>query len=139
MIAALHGYVLGSGIEMAMCCDIRVASEDAKFGVPEMGLGIIPAAGGSQTIPRIVGRGYALEMLLSGRWITADEAKKIKMVNRVVPRAELLPTVEKLADRIRSYDWTALTYAKRAVVEGLDLPLSKGLELEARLGSLLLN
>jgi enoyl-CoA hydratase len=122
-----------------MCCDIRVASEDAKFGVPEMGLGIIPAAGGSQTIPRIIGRGYAFEMLLSGRWITADEAKKIKMVNRVVPRPELLPTVEKIADKIRSYDRTVLTYAKRAVVEGLDLPLQNGLALETRLGSLLLN
>jgi enoyl-CoA hydratase/carnithine racemase len=139
MIAALHGYVLGSGIEMAMCCDIRVASEDARFGVPEMGLGIIPAAGGSQTIPRVIGRGYALDMLLSGKWITADEAKKIKMVNHVVPRSELLPTIEKLADRIRSYDWVTLTYAKQAVVDGLDLPLSQGLELEARLGRLLLN
>jgi len=137
IIAALHGYVLGSGIEMAMCCDIRVASDDAKFGVPEMGLGIIPAAGGSQTIPRIVGRGYALEMLLSGRWITAAEAKKIKMVNRVVPRAELLPTVEKLADTIRAHDWAASTYAKQAVDEGLDLPLAQGLELETRLFSLL--
>ena len=139
IIAALFGYVLGSGIEMAMCCDIRVAAEDARFGVPEMGLGIIPAAGGSQTIPRIVGRGYALEMLLSGRWITAAEAKKIKMVNRVVPRAELLPTVEKIADNIRSHDWAALTFAKRAIVEGLDLPLSQGLELEARLAGLLRN
>jgi enoyl-CoA hydratase/carnithine racemase len=137
IIAALHGYVLGSGIEMAMCCDIRIASEEAKFGVPEMGLGIIPAAGGSQTIPRIVGRGYALEMLLSGRWITAAEAKKIKMVNRVVPRAELLPTVETIADRIRGYDRRALLYAKQAVVEGLDLPLAQGLALEARLRRLL--
>jgi enoyl-CoA hydratase/carnithine racemase len=77
-----------------------------------------------------------MEMLLSGRWITAAEAKKIKMVNRVVPRVELLPTVEKLADKIRSYDWAALTYAKQAIVEGLDLPLSQGLELEARLESL---
>ena len=138
IICALHGYVLGSGIEMAMCCDIRVASEDAKFGVPEMGLGIIPAAGGSQTIPRIVGRGYAMEMLLSGRWITSAEAKKIKMVNRVVARAELLPTVEKLADTIRGYNLDALEYAKRAIVDGLDLPLPQGLELEARLGNLLL-
>jgi enoyl-CoA hydratase/carnithine racemase len=121
-----------------MCCDIRVASEDAKFGVPEMGLGIIPAAGGSQTIPRIVGRGYAMEMLLSGRWITSAEAKKIKMVNRVVARAELLPTVEKLADTIRGYNLDALEYAKRAIVDGLDLPLPQGLELEARLGNLLL-
>jgi enoyl-CoA hydratase/carnithine racemase len=139
LIAALHGYVLGSGIEMAMCCDIRVASDDARFGVPEMGLGIIPAAGGSQTIPRVVGRGYAMEMLLSGRWITAAEAKKIKMVNRVVSRAELLPSVEKLADTIRNHDRTALTYAKQAIVDGLDLPLSQGLELEARLSKLVLN
>jgi enoyl-CoA hydratase len=137
IIAALHGFVLGSGIEMAMCCDIRVASEDAKFGVPEMGLGIIPAAGGSQTIPRIVGRGYALEMLLSGRWISAAEAKKIKMINRVVPRAELLPVVEKLADTIRGYDKMALEFAKQAVVDGLDLPLAQGLELEVRLSNLL--
>jgi enoyl-CoA hydratase/carnithine racemase len=136
-IAALHGYVLGSGIEMAMCCDIRVASEDAKFGVPEMGLGFLPAAGGSQTIPRIVGRGYALEMLLSGRWISAAEAKKIKMINRVVPRTELLPVVEKLADMIRGYDKMALEFAKQAVVDGLDLPLAQGLELEARLSNLL--
>jgi enoyl-CoA hydratase/carnithine racemase len=137
IIAALHGYVLGSGIEMAMCCDIRVASEDAKFGVPEMGLGIIPAAGGSQTIPRIVGRGYAMEMLLSGRWISAAEAKKIKMINRVVPRTELLPVVEKLADMICGYDRMALEFAKQAVVDGLDLPLAQGLELEARLSHLL--
>jgi len=137
IIAALHGYVLGSGIEMAMCCDIRVASEDAKFGVPEMGLGIIPAAGGSQTIPRIVGRGYAMEMLLSGRWISAAEAKKIKMINRVVPRTELLPVVEKLADMVRGYDKMALEFAKQAVVDGLDLPLAQGLELEARLSHLL--
>jgi enoyl-CoA hydratase/carnithine racemase len=139
VIAALHGFVLGSGIEMAMCCDLRVASEDAQFGVPEMGLGIIPAAGGSQTLPRVVGRGYALEMLLSGRWLKADEAKKIKLVNRVVPRSELLPTVEKLADKILSYDWLTLTYAKQAVVEGLDMPLSHGLKLEMRLGNLLLS
>ena len=137
IIAALHGYVLGSGIEMAMCCDIRVASEDAKFGVPEMGLGIIPAAGGSQTIPRIVGRGFAMEMLLSGRWITAAEAKKIKMVNHVVPRAEILPTVEKLADKLSRYNPIALTCAKQAVVGGLDLPLAHGLELESRLSRLL--
>jgi enoyl-CoA hydratase/carnithine racemase len=138
MIAALHGYVLGSGIEMAMCCDIRIASDDARFGVPEMGLGIIPAAGGSQTIPRIVGRAYAFDLLLTGRWITAQEAGKIKMVNRVVPRSELLPTVEKLADRIRSSDWLAVTYAKQAITGGLDLSLTQGLELETRLAKLLL-
>jgi enoyl-CoA hydratase/carnithine racemase len=137
IIVALHGYVLGSGIEMAMCCDIRIASDDAKFGVPEMGLGIIPAAGGSQTIPRIVGRGYALEMLLSGRWITAAEAKKIKMINQIVPRAELLPAVEKLAGRLAGYNPDVLKSIKRAVVDGIDLPLAQGLELESRLSRML--
>ncbi|MBN1643213.1 MAG: enoyl-CoA hydratase/isomerase family protein [Dehalococcoidales bacterium] len=139
IIAALHGYVLGSGIEMAMCCDIRIASEDAQFGVPEMGLGIIPAAGGSQTIPRVIGRGYSLEMLFSGRWIKADEAERIKMVNHVVSRAELMPTVEKIADRIKNYDGRAISYAKQAIAEGLDMTLPQGLELEARLGKFLSN
>ena len=139
LIAALHGYVLGSGIEMALCCDIRIASEDAQFGVPEMGLGIIPAAGGSQTLPRVVSRGQALEMLLSGRWVKAPEALRIKLVNRVVPRTSLLPETEGLADRIASYDPVVVSYAKQAVTRGLDLPMAQGLELEARLACGLLN
>jgi len=138
LVAALHGYVLGSGIEMALCCDIRIASEDAQFGVPEMGLGIIPAAGGSQTLPRAVNRGYAMEMLLSGRYVKADEACRMGLVNRVVPRTELLPVVETIADKISSYDPIVVSIAKRAVTQGLDLPLSQGLELEARLGCTLL-
>lgn len=139
LIAALHGYVLGSGIEMALCCDIRIASEDAQFGVPEMGLGIIPAAGGSQTLPRVVSRGQALEMLLSGRWVKAPEALRIKLVNRVVPRTSLLTEAENLADRIASYDPVVVSYAKQAVTRGLDLPMAQGLELEARLACGLLN
>jgi len=138
LIAALHGYVLGSGIEMALCCDIRVASDDAQFGVPEMGLGIIPAAGGSQTLPRLIGRGHALEMLLSGRWVKADEAYRLKLVNRVVSRDDLLPTVERLANRIKDYSPVALSYAKQAVTQGLDLSLEQGLELEVKLGERLL-
>ena len=85
VIAALHGYVLGSGIEMSLCCDIRLASDDARFGLPEPGLGIIPAAGGSQTLPRTTGQAPALEILLSGRWIDAKEALKVKLVNRICP------------------------------------------------------
>jgi enoyl-CoA hydratase len=130
LIAALHGYVLGSGIEMALCCDIRLASDDARFGLPETGLGIIPAAGGSQTLPRTVGPAAALEMLLTGRWLTAPEALKVKLVNRVVPRPDLLPTAEKLARKIRSFDPLVVRYAKQAVVRGLDLPLAQGLTLE---------
>jgi enoyl-CoA hydratase len=132
-IAALHGYVLGSGIEMALCCDIRLAAEDARFGLPEPGLGIIPAAGGSQTLPRAVGRAAALDMLMSGRWLTADEALKMKLVNRVVPRDRLLAETEALAGRIASHDSRTVRYAKQAVVRGLDLTLEEGLRLEARL------
>ncbi len=138
LIAALHGYVLGSGIEIAMCCDIRVASEDAQFGVPEMGLGIIPAAGGSQTIPRVIGRAESLEMLLSGRWIKAEEARRIKLVNHVVPRSDLLPTAERLAQRIKAYDPMVVSFAKQAITRGLDLRLEQGLELETNLGDCLL-
>ncbi|MFC2051194.1 enoyl-CoA hydratase/isomerase family protein [Chloroflexota bacterium] len=139
LIAALHGYVLGSGIEMALCCDIRIASEDAQFGVPEMGLGIIPAAGGSQTLPRVVGGAQALDVLLTGRWIKAEEAHRLKLVNKVVSRSELLPAAERLANKIKSYNPMAVSYAKQAVTRGLDLGLEQGLELEANLGSRLIN
>jgi enoyl-CoA hydratase len=134
IIAALHGYVLGSGIEMALCCDIRLAAEDACFGLPETGLGIIPAAGGSQTLPRTVGPAAALEMLITGRWLTAAEALKIKLVNRVVPRPKLLSEAEKLARKIKSFNPLTVRYVKQAVTRGLDLPLVEGLELERRLG-----
>lgn len=133
-IVALHGYVLGDGVEMALCCDIRVASEDAQFGTPEMGLGIITAAGGSQTLPRVVGRAHALDMLITGRWVKAGEARRMRLVNRVVPRTELLPAVEAMADKIRNYDKQAVRYAKQAVTRGLDFSLETGLELEANLG-----
>ncbi|MFC1993281.1 enoyl-CoA hydratase/isomerase family protein [Chloroflexota bacterium] len=138
LIAALHGYVLGSGIEIALCCDIRLASEDAQFGLPEVGLGIIPAAGGSQTLPRMIGRAKALEMLLTGRWVTAEEARRQKLVNQVVSRAELIPAAEKVANGIKAHNPTAVTCAKQAIIRGLDLSLEQGLELEAKLGGRLL-
>ena len=137
-IAALHGYVLGSGIEMALCCDIRLASDDAQFGLPEPGLGIIPAAGGSQTLPRVVGVAAALEMLISGRWLRADEALRIKLVNHIVPRRELLTEAERIAEKIKASNPVAVKYAKQAVTRGLDLPLEEGLALESRLGKSLL-
>jgi len=136
VIAALHGYVLGSGLEMALCCDLRIAADDALFGFPEVELGIIPAAGGTQTLPRVVGRGKALEMLLTGVRIDAREALTAGLVNRVVPRSGLLATVEGIAGKISSYNRNAVRYAKQAVVNGLDLPLDKGLELERRLAAL---
>ncbi|MFC1939848.1 enoyl-CoA hydratase/isomerase family protein [Chloroflexota bacterium] len=138
LIAALHGYVLGSGLEIALCCDIRIAAEDARFGVPEMGLGIIPAAGGSQTLPRVVGRASALEVLLTGRWIKAEEAYRLKLVNQVVSRDQLLPAAERLANKIKAYNPMAVSCAKQAITRGLDLSLEQGLELEANLGGRLL-
>jgi len=137
LIAALHGYVLGSGIEIALCCDIRLASEDAQFGLPEPGLGIIPAAGGSQTLPRIVGGAKALEILLSGWWLGAEEAYNLKLVNRLVPRKELMAEAEGLARKIARFDPRAVSGAKEAITRGLDLSLEKGLELEARLSRLI--
>jgi enoyl-CoA hydratase len=138
LIVALHGYVLGSGIEIALCCDIRIASEDAQFGLPEVGLGIIPAAGATQTLPRSVGRARALEMMLSGRRIDANEALDIGLVNQVVPKSELLPTADNLARQIALFDPVVVRGIKQAVVRGLDLPLSEGLEMERRLASLAL-
>jgi enoyl-CoA hydratase len=133
-IAAMHGYVLGSGLEMALCCDIRLASGDAQFGLPEPGLGIIPAAGGSQTLPRVIGRAAALDILLSGRWLTAEEARRLKLVNRIFPRADLLPEAVKMAEKIKSHPPLAVSYIKQAVTRGLDISLREGLELERRLG-----
>ncbi len=137
-LAALHGFVLGSGVEIALCCDIRLAAEDVQFGLPEPGLGIIPAAGGSQTLPRVIGGGKALEILLSGRWLKAEEARRLKLVSQVLPKKELMPAAEGLAERIASFNPMAVACAKQAITRGLDLSLSQGLELEARLaGSLI--
>jgi enoyl-CoA hydratase len=133
LIAVLHGYVLGSGIEMALCCDIRIAADSALFGLPEVSLGILPAAGGTQTLPRIVGRGHALEMLLGGEWVEADRALQINLINRVVPGGELTLAARAVAEKIATYDPEVVRSAKRAVVQGLELTLSDGLTLEKML------
>jgi enoyl-CoA hydratase len=133
IIAALHGYVLGDGVEIAACCDIRIASDDVQFGTPEMGLGIITAAGGSQTVPRIINKSHALDVLITGRWVKAEEALKMKLVNRIVTRGELMSTAEKIADRIKSFDPIAVSIVKQAVTRGMNMTLSQGLELEAAL------
>ena len=139
LIAALHGYVLGDGLEISLCCDLRLAAEDTQFGMPELGLGIIPAAGGTQTLPRTISKTKAQEILLTGRWIKAEEALRLQLINRVVPREKLLPEAEMLANKIVTYDPTAVSYAKQAIIKGLDLSLEEGLELEARLGSLIVS
>ena len=133
LIAAIHGFCLGSGIEIALCCDIRICSEDARFGLPEVGLGIIPAAGGTQTLPRTIGRGKALEMLLSGNIMEAQEAYRIGLVNRVVPWNELMPAAEQLALKITGQAPLAVRAAKNAINRGLDMTLEQGLALEREL------
>lgn len=133
LIAALHGFVLGSGIEMALCCDIRIASEDARFGLPEVSLGIIPAAGGTQTLPRNIGCSRAVDMLMTNRWLNAEEAFEAGLVNRVVPRRDLSATVETMAARVASFSPGVVASIKEAVVRGADLTLAEGLDLERQL------
>lgn len=123
VIAALHGYVFGSGIEMAMCCDIRIAADDCIFGLPEVALGIIPAAGATQTVPRATGQGNALDLLLTGRRIGAEEALDMKLVNRVVRRSELHPAVGAMAEKIAGFDQRTVRDIKKAVNRALDLPV----------------
>lgn len=138
LIAALHGYVLGSGIEMALCCDIRIASDDASFGLPEVGLGIIPAAGGTQTLPRTVGGSQALQMLLTGDRIDALQARRINLVNRVVPKGSLIEVCGQIAAKIAAFDSEAIRYAKEAVLRGMDLSVTAGLDLEKMLATRLI-
>ena len=133
LIAAVHGYCLGSGIEIALCCDLVIASADARFGLPEMGLGLIPAAGGTQTVPRAIGNGRALEMILTNRWIDAEEAVRIGMVNRMVAKDRLWTAVEEIAVQIADRDIAVVRAIKAAVLRGMDLSLDQGLEMERRL------
>lgn len=133
MIAAIHGFALGAGIEMAMCCDIRIASEDAQFGLPEANLGMVPTAGGSQTMPRLVLLGRVSEIVLTADRIDAQEALRIGLVNRVVPRDELYLAADAMARRIIGNDARALEYAKAAITRGLDMPLDRGVHLESLL------
>lgn len=133
VIAAIHGYCFGSGIEMALCCDLRIASKDAQFGVPEGTLGIIPAAGATQTLPRTVGRAKALEALLTSERMDAQEALRTGLVNRVVPREELLPCVEDMAKRIMSRRPVAVRLIKKAIRRGIDMSLPAGLHMERHL------
>lgn len=133
LVAAVHGYVLGSGVEMALLCDMRIAAEDAIFGLPEVALGMIPAAGGTQTLPRTVGPGPALHLMLTGRRLSAAEAFDIGLITRVVPRHRLLEEAHAVLEGILAGDSAAVRSAKVAVLQGMDLPLAEGLDLEARL------
>lgn len=131
VVAAVNGFALGGGCELAMACHVRLASEAAKFGQPEVKLGLIPGYGGTQRLPRLVGRGRALELLLTGDLIDAAEAFRIGLVNRVVPPAELLPTAVALVRRMLANGPVALARCIEVVNEGASLPLDRALAAEA--------
>ncbi|CAN5307037.1 enoyl-CoA hydratase [soil metagenome] len=140
VIAAIHGYCLGGGLEISMACDIRIAAPNAVFGLPETGLGLIPGGGGTQRLPRIVGLGRALDLLLTGDRIDATEAHRIGLVSRLsASNDSLIAEVQTLAERIASKPTTATAYAKEAARDGLELDLRAGLKLEKDLFVLLMS
>jgi enoyl-CoA hydratase len=136
VIAAINGFALGGGLELALACTVRIASENAKLGQPEVKLGIIPGYGGTQRLARIVGESRALEMILTGEPIPASEALRIGLVSRVVPQAELLATADAIARQIASNAPQAVRWAKQAVQTGASLPIEAGSQLESSLFSL---
>ena len=130
-IAAVNGFALGGGCELAMACHIRIASEAAKFGQPEVKLGIVPGYGGTQRLPRLVGKGRALQLLLTGEMIDAAEAFRIGLVNRVVPAAELIQAARTMLGTIIAQGPLAVAHCIEAVDRGLEMPLDDGIALEA--------
>jgi enoyl-CoA hydratase len=136
-IAAVNGFALGGGWELALACHARIASEAAKFGLPEVGLGIIPGYGGTQRLPRLVGLGMASELIATGRMVDAAEALRIGLVNRVVPAAELLPAALTLAQQAAANAPLAVQAALEAARRGLDSDIDQGLRLESTLFGIL--
>jgi enoyl-CoA hydratase len=138
MIAAVNGYALGGGCEIAMSCDIRIAAEHAKMGLPELNLGIIPGGGGTQRLVRLVGKGKAKELIFTGRIIDANEAEKIGLVNQVVPNNELMEAAKAMAKKMTEKGPVALYMAKKAINLGAESHLQTGLALEKIAQSLLM-
>ena len=132
-IAAVNGFALGGGCELSMACDIRLASEKAKFGQPEVGLGITPGFGGTQRLARLVGMGMAKQMLYTARNIDAAEALRIGLVNAVVPQAELMDTAVKMANNVAKNAPIAVRACKKAVNEGMQVSIDKAVEIEEKL------
>jgi enoyl-CoA hydratase len=130
-IAAVNGYALGGGCEVAIACDIRIAAENATFGFPEVGLGILPGLGGTQRLPRLVGPALAKELIFTGRRIGAEEARGIGLANRVVGQGEALDAAKEMAAEISANGPLAVRYAKAATNRALDVDLISGLEFEA--------
>jgi enoyl-CoA hydratase len=135
-IAAVNGYALGGGCELAMACDIRLASDAAVFGQPEVNLGLIPGFGGSQRLPRLIGPGMARELIYTGRNVKADEARVLGLANRVVPADSLMQEAREMMKTIVSKSGIAVRYAKVAINRGADTDIYKALELEKDLISL---
>jgi len=131
VIAAVNGFALGGGCETAMACTIRIASENAKFGQPEVALGLVPGGGGTQRLPRLVGKGRALQLILSGEMIAAQEAHRIGLVNEVVPAAELIARAEAILRKIFSNAPVAVRLSLEAVQKGMETSQAEGLSLEA--------
>src|SRR5437773_3861422 len=131
VIAAVNGFALGGGCETAMACTIRVASENARFGQPEVKLGLIPGGGGTQRLPRLVGKGRALQLILSGETISAQEAYRIGLVNEVVPPVQLIARAEAILNEIFSNAPLAVKSSLQAVNDGMESTLAEGLALEA--------
>jgi E-phenylitaconyl-CoA hydratase len=137
VIAAINGDALGQGLELALACDLRIAADTARFGLPQIASGSIPQDGGTQLLPRIIGRTKAMEIILLGEAIDATLACEIGLVSKVVPLRELMPTVMEMVTQLSSRAPLSLRYAKEAVCQGLDLTLEQGLHLEADLYHLL--
>ena len=133
VIAAINGFALGGGCELALACTLRIASENAKLGQPEVKLGILPGYGGSQRLARLVGKGRAMEICLTAEPISAEEAYRIGLVNRVVPAGQALSAAREIAGKILANGPLAVAYTMEAIHHGLDLPLEDGLLLEATL------
>src|ERR1700690_1818452 len=133
VIACINGFALGGGCELAMACSMRLASDNAKLGQPEVKLGVIPGLGGSQRLPRLVGKGIAMQLVTTGEMITAGEAHRIGLVNEVTTAAELIPRAEAIAQKIIANAPLAGQFAMEAVNKGLEMPLAEGLYLEATL------
>jgi enoyl-CoA hydratase/carnithine racemase len=131
VVAAINGFALGGGCETAMACTIRLATENARFGQPEVKLGLLPGGGGTQRLPRLVGKGRALQLILSGEMISAQEAYRIGLVNEVVPAADLIPRAEAILKQILANAPLAVKYSLEAVNKGLETSQTEGLALEA--------
>jgi enoyl-CoA hydratase/carnithine racemase len=136
-VAAIQGFCLGGGCELALCCDVRIAAEDAQFGQPEINLGSTPAGGATQRLPRLIGAGRALEWLLTGERMPAAEAYRNGLANRLVPAGELHDNAFDLARKLAAKAPLAVKYLRESVYRGLDLPIEDGLRLEFHLGGLL--